>query len=320
MKKVILFLTVTVLSSALLFAGPGGEKKASGALKIGAIHYNQTAEDSISIAESIRAACKANSFTLVEADINGDKTKYQQLIDNLILQKVDAIIDAVWDDQAGARTAEKCKAAGVILVACDVYFSDNTHMVGAENYAAGTTAGTYMADYIKKVWDGKIEKLLLVNEVTAGQATVDRLQGSVDALVKGGVAVPANIITWVDSQGQTLLAKQQVTDYLTAHPADRKILIGALNDASGLGAYSAAQSMGREKDVLIYSYNGESSAAEYFKQGNKTWVASVWFGFDQYGPIAVDTIKDIKAGRQRPLTQSPVLSVMDTSSASKYHP
>jgi ribose transport system substrate-binding protein len=230
------------------------------------------------------------------------------------------LIDATWNQDAGAMTAKKCKEKDVVLISCDCIFAEDTHMIGADNYESGVIIGTYMADYVKKVWNGEVDYLVIINEDAAGETTLLRMNGSIDALKDKDIAVTDENTSWFDSGGQMLKAKSAVTDFLTAHPDGKKILIGCLNDESGLGALAGVQSSGREADCLIYSYGGEPSSAENFKKEENCWVATVNFNLPKYGDLAMDTIADLLAGKTRPLTQSPELNVIDRSNVLEYYP
>lgn len=289
-------------------------------VKIGLISFNEATESSALIANGVREAAAANNIELVTADINGDQSQVVKNVDTLIQQDVDAIIDATWNADVGAMVAQKCRDAGVILIACDCIYDDQTHMVGADNYTAGLTIGAYMADYIKENWDGAVDYLVIVNEEAAGETTQLRMGGGIDAMRDAGIDLPEDKIFWFDSMGQMLKAKEVTTDFLTAHPDGKKILIGCLNDESGLGSLAAVQSSGREADCLIYSYGGEPSSAENFKKEENCWVATVNFNLGKYGDLAIASILDILNGIERPLEQSPDLGVIDRSNVLEFYP
>jgi len=295
---------------------PAAEKK----VKVGLISFNEATESSALIANGVREAAEKYGVELVTADINGDQSQVIKNVDLLIQQEVDAIIDATWNADVGATAAQKCRDAGVILIACDCLYDDVTHMVGADNYTAGQVIGAYMADYVKANWNGEVDYLVIVNEEAAGETTQLRMGGGIDAMRDAGIDLPEDKIFWFDSMGQMLKAKEVTTDFLTAHPDGKKILIGCLNDESGLGSLAAVQSSGREADCLIYSYGGEPSSAENFKKEENCWVATVNFNLPKYGELAIASILDILNGVERPLEQSPDLGVIDRSNVLEFYP
>lgn len=289
-------------------------------VKVGLISFNEATESSALIANGVRAAAEKYGVKLVTADINSDQSQVVKNVDLLIQQNVDAIIDATWNEDVGAMVAQKCRDAGVILLSCDCTYDDQTHMIGADNYQSGLIIGAYMADYVKANWDGVVEYLVIVNEEAAGETTQKRMGGGIDALRENGIDIPDDKILWFDSQGQMLKAKEVTTDFLTAHPDGKKILIGCLNDESGLGSLAAVQSSGREADCLIYSYGGEPSSAENFKKEDNCWVATVNFNLPGYGEIAMSTIFDLLAGKDRAMQQSPDLGIIDRSNVKEFYP
>ena len=295
---------------------PAADKK----VKVGLISFNEATESSALIANGVREAAEKYGVELVTADINGDQSQVIKNVDLLIQQEVDAIIDATWNADVGATAAQKCRDAGVILIACDCLYDDVTHMVGADNYTAGQVIGAYMADYVKANWNGEVDYLVIVNEEAAGETTQLRMGGGIDALKAAGIDIPDDKIFWFDSMGQMLKAKEVTTDFLTAHPDGEKILIDCLNDESGLGSLAAVQSSGREDDCLIYSYGGEPSSAANFKKEDNCWIATVNFNLPKYGELAMATIFDLLEGKDRPLEQSPDLGVIDRSNVLEFYP
>ncbi len=317
MKKVLSMLLATMmLLSVFTFAC------AEGKIKIGLISFNEATESSKLIATGVRNAAEEykDQVELVTADINSDQSQVVKKVDELLVQGVDAIIDATWNEDVGAKVAQKCRDENVILISCDCVYDDMTHMVGADNYVSGTIIGAYMADYVKEVWDGKVDGLVILNEEAAGETTKKRMNGGIDALREGGIDIPDEKILWFDSMGQMLKARDITTDYLTAHADQHNILIGCLNDESGLGALAAVQSSGREEDCLIYSYGGEPSSGENFKKEENCWIATVNFNLNHYGDILIPSIIDLKAGVERPMEQSPDLNVIDRSNVREYYP
>lgn len=287
--------------------------------KIALLNYAENFESSQLIIKGVMKAAKKYNVEIVTADINSDPQKVPQSIDNFLLQKVDAIIDASWFADVGATTVAKCKERNIPLITCDVPFDTKySYLVGADNYQAGVVAGNYMAKIIKQKWGGKLDYFVCFFPESAGPEVKKRQQGAIDTLRKLGFELPEGKVVWFDNGGQTLNAKAMAQDFLTAHPVSKKIIFAANNDAGGVGVLSAVEAANRSADCILYTYGAENTSVENFKTKKNCWIGSVNFSLDGYGAVAVPTaIKLIEGAKDVPRTQGPKLYMVDRSNVNK---
>lgn len=264
-----------------------------GPYKFGLMLYSSEDEATDVIREGVEKAAAAAGVELVVGDNAGDATKTAALFQNIIVQDVDAIIDATWDQSVGLTTSAQCKEMGIPLFTCDVEYDDYAHLIGAHNYKSGRKNGEYAAAWIKEHWDGEVTDVLAICEMAGGEGVRSRCQGSLDVLSEQGMLCSEDHIQWVDNKG-TDPSKTFTTDFLTAHPDSHKIFIIPNNDSAALGAYNAALTLGREDDVCIVSFNADSYAVEHFATTEEDcWKGTVNFNLGGYGDIAVPALVDI---------------------------
>jgi len=290
--------------------------------KIALLNYAESFESSKLILDGMKRVAEEYGVELVTADINGDPQRIPQTIDLFLLQNVNAIIDASWFADVGKITVEKCKERGIPLITCDVPFDEEySYLVGADNYKSGVVAGTYMAELIKTKWEGQIDHLVITFPEVGGPFVRERMQGGIDSLKKEGINLPDSKVIWFDTGGETLKTKTMVTDFLTAHPDSYRILIGSNNDASGLGALSAVETVNRSSDCFIYSYGAEPTAIDNLKTKENIWIASVNFSLNKYGDFAIPSaIRLIQGDKNVPRLQTPELVMIDRSNVQEYFP
>ena len=257
--------------------------------KIGINSYAENFESSQVYIESFKAAAEAaGNVELVFADCNADPQKLAANYDALILQGVDAIVDASWFAEVGTVAIEKVKQAGIPLITCDSAFDEEySYLIGTDNYTAGVIAGTYLADMINEQWDGELEYLVLEYFQNGGQVVKDRMQGCLDGLLDAGIEIPDENVFWFDNESQTQKTNQITLDFLTAHPDATKVIIGTNNDPCAIGVTSAVEAANRAEDVISYSYGGENSALDLLEKDGNCFTGTVSFSQSTYGDFAI---------------------------------
>lgn len=266
--------------------------------KIGIISYAENFESSqIYIKGFKTTAERLGNINLIFADVNADPSKVNEKIDSFLLQEVDAIIDATWFPDPGINTDRKCKEKNIPLIVCDVPFTEESYVVGTDNYTAGLVAGEYLAGVIKEQWDGAVDRVVFEYYEAGGPEVKKRMQGCLDSLRTNGIDVPDERVEWFDNGGQTQTSQSITRDFLTAHPEDRKIIFGSNNDAGGVGILAAVEASNREEDCLIYTYGAESSSLNNFQNKENCWIGSVAFSTENYGEIAIPLAIDLINGK-----------------------
>lgn len=317
MKKLVAFLLCLILLGTLLVGAYAAPAKK---YKIGINSYAENFESSQNYLASFRAAAeKLGNVELVYSDCNADPQKVAPNYDNLILQQVDAIVDASWLSEASAVAVEKCKAAGIPLVVCDTPFdAEYTYMIGSDSYQAGLIAGEYLAGYVKEKWEGKVDFLVLEYYQSGGDVVRSRMQGCVDGLRNNGIELKDDQVVWFDNEAQTQKTNQITRDFLTAHPDSRRIIFGTNNDPCAIGVVSAVEASNRIADCISYSYGGETSALDLLKDDKNCYIGSVSFMQNLYGDFAIPTaVKLIEGATDIPRVQGPTPVMIDRSNVNQ---
>ena len=260
--------------------------------KFGLMIYSETDEATISIRTGVEKAAAEAGVELIIGTNQGDHTKTAAVLETILAQDIDALIDATWSAEVGLNTSAICKERGIPLVTCDVEYDDYAHLVGANNYGAGQANGEYAIKWINENWDGQVNQVIAMYGFASGDGVKARLLGCLDMMVEEGL-ITEDQITWFDASN-TEVAMSTVRNWLTGNPETDHVFILNNNDSGALGSYQAVQTMGREDDVMILSYNADSFALEHFAMTEDScWKGTVNFNLAGYGDLAVPALVEI---------------------------
>ena len=260
--------------------------------KFGLMMSAETDEAALSIRSGVVKACEAAGVELIIGSNQGDHTKTPAVLETLLSQDIDALIDSTWSAEVGLNTSARCKELGIPLVTCDVEYDDYAHLVGANNYGAGQTNGEYAVQWINDNWGGEVNYVVAMYGFATGEGVKMRLMGCLEKLIEAGMITEEEIV-WFDASN-TEKCMAHVRDWLTGNPEADKVFIINNNDSGALGSYQATQTMGREDDVMILSYNADSFALEHFAMTEDScWKGTVNFNLAGYGDLAVPALLEI---------------------------
>jgi ribose transport system substrate-binding protein len=143
------------------------------------------------------------------------------------------------------------------------------------------------------------DELLLLELARAGSVPAARLRG-----VSAGVRdVLHDAATWptisIDGDGQFKTALERVRRHLRETSASR-ILVGAANDPSALGAARAFQEAGRSDSCAIVGQNAEPDARAELRAEHSPLIASVGYFPERYGEGVIRLALDLLGRRASP--------------------
>jgi len=103
----------------------------------------------------------------------------------------------------------------------------------------------------------------------------------------------------IDGDGQFKTSLEKVRRHLRESKA-RRILVGAANDSSALGAARAFQEASRDAQCAIAGQNAEPDARAELREPRTSLVASVAYFPERYGDDLIRLALDILARRPAP--------------------
>lgn len=262
--------------------------KAPEGMVLGYINYTDALDTPMRFHKGVEKICEENGIKVIYAEASGSETEMMAACDNFILQGADIIVDSNWNVAGGSALVQKCNDAGIPLISVDtLYEGENSYFVGVDNDNVGVLAGQAAAKYIEKKFEGQIDYVVASFSASLG-AINTRTTNGVKGIREAGYSVPDENYFELEcgSGDATQMAKQQMTDWLTAHP-DGTVAVIAGNTEMGLGFQAAIESQNRADDCIIVSCGLDTNVESAFKEGSDLWVAAIDFMCDYYGETLV---------------------------------
>jgi ribose transport system substrate-binding protein len=193
-----------------------------------------------------------------------DVSAQANLVEQMVAQKVDAIVLAPADSKALVASCKRAVDAGIVVVNIDNRLDAavlqerglRIHFVGPDNRKGARRVGEYLAGKLRKG-----DAVAIIEGVPTTFNAQQRKLGFQDAVEAAGLRLVAS------QSGDWEMAKaNQVTAALLGeHPGLRALLCA--NDNMALGAVAARKAAGREDSVLIAGFDNIQAVAELVKEG-----------------------------------------------------
>jgi len=248
------------------------------------------------VAASLRDAASQAGVDLLILDNRYDASTAIQNAEEFVRSRVDLVIEFQIDQQIAPVLADMIAAAGVPLIAVDIPHPHATYF-GVDNYRVGVEAGELLAKYACEHWNGKVDWVLGLDIEDAGPLVQSRITGAFQGIKSQLPSIPIEAYVRMDGRGMRDRSAQLITEFLSRHPKERRILIVAATDTSGLGALEAARSLRREKHVAIAGQDCIPEAIEEMQRSGSPWIGSVSHEAVSYGPMLIQLGLSILRGQ-----------------------
>jgi ribose transport system substrate-binding protein len=251
------------------------------------------------VQDSLIWAAKNEEIELIVLDNRRNRKVALHNAEHFVREKVDLVIEFQIDEAIAGAISSRYLEAGIPFIAVHVPHPGGTYY-GANNYQAGLLAGHYLGRWAKSRWNGQVDEVLLVGATRAGSLVHGRMSGIVNGLTEAWrEGMQGRKLVTVDGDGQFKLAFERVRRHLSR--SDRKrVLVGAVNDSSALGAARAFQEAGRAATCAIVGQNGEPDARAELREPRTPLIGSVAYFPERYGEELIGLALDLLAGRPTP--------------------
>lgn len=283
-----------IVSAAALAIGIGNAPQAMAEdLVIGFSQVTLQSPFYVQLRDGAQAAAEAGGDQLIFLDANGDVSKQNNDIQDLISQGVDAIIINPVNPDAVVPSLEAAAAAGIPVITVDRPVNEGevaTH-VGRDNVAMGMAVGEAV---VARLAEAGIEgaKIIEIQGDAGGAVMMDRRDGFHSAIEGSGhTIVQGPFAEYI--RANAVVAMQ---DLLQAH-ADVEVVY-AHNDDMALGALQVLQENGRD-DVLVAGVDGLSEALENMAMDGG-FVATSLNDPQYLGDVTIQAARAAAAGEELP--------------------
>jgi ribose transport system substrate-binding protein len=261
------------------------------------------------VSESLSVAARAANIDLMILNNKSSRRLALRNADAFIRARVDLVIEFQIAYDIAGELAEKFHCAGIPMIAVDVPHPGAVYM-GPDSYRAGHMAGLYLGSWTARNWEGRVDEIVLLDSAIAGPAVAARLHGMLDGLMEVLPGIEKASLSRCDSKGRYWLAYEAVMNHLRRRAAEHT-LVGALNDASALGALQAFRDLGIENHAAVAGQDGIEEARAELRNPATRLICTVAYFPETYGDRLVRLALDMLHGRPVPraaLTQHRLLT------------
>jgi ribose transport system substrate-binding protein len=203
-----------------------------------------------------KAAAHGYDVVLLSGEM--DPAKQNNQLYDFAAQGYDAIFLNPVDSQSVGEGVKRAAAAGIPVFTFDVQVTDEeaneliVSHIGSDNYQGGRLAGESM---MKVTGDQGQIAIIGFPEVTS---CIYRVKGFKDYLRENDSRL--TIVTELSGKGNRNDGYTVATDILQAHPDI--VGIFAINDPSGLGAYSAVVKAGKADQITVVAFDASPAGKQ----------------------------------------------------------
>ena len=188
-----------------------------------------------------------------------DVSKQIELVEQMIAEKVDAIVIAPADSKALIPVCKKAQQAGIVVVNIDNKFDDAVlaasgvkfPFVGPDNRKGAKAVGDFLAGKLKAG-----DAVIIIEGAPNAFNGLQRKLGFEDAMKNAGI----NIVASQSGYWETDKANQLVASLITEHPEAKAVLCA--NDSMALGAVPALQAAGKLDSVFVVGFDDIAAAKQ----------------------------------------------------------
>ncbi|CAM3132063.1 substrate-binding domain-containing protein [Sporolactobacillus spathodeae] len=248
-------------------SGSSSSSNANKKLTIGFVTINQEA---YFFTESIRGAqeqAKKMGAKLVVADPNNDTVKQNNDIENLVNQKVDAIIVDSIDTKGVIPAMKEAAKAHIPVISIDAVVKSSavSTQIGVDNAVSSQELGNYVNKYVKANMKQPV-KMGVVGALNSFIQVI-RQNAFLDTVKKTPSLKVVNI---VDGKNVQQTAMTSAENLMTGHPEMNVAF--ATGEPALVGLASAVKSQHKEKKLTVFGWDLSKQAIQGIDEG---WVKAV---------------------------------------------
>lgn len=257
---------------------PGGSASTEGKPRIALVMKSLANEFFKTMAEGAEKHQKGNNgqFSLIVNGIKDERDLAQQvaIMDQMIAEKVDAIVLAPADSKALISACKRARDAGIVVVNIDNKLDADVlkqegftiPFVGPDNREGARKVGEYLASQLKPG-----DEVAILEGIPTAFNSQQRKLGFEDAMK----AANLKIVGSQSAQWEMAEANKVASAMLAEHPNLKALL--CCNDSMALGALAAVNAAGKKGQVKIVGFDHISAIKQALEDGSVTASA------DQFG-------------------------------------
>lgn len=286
---------LAMLALAVLAASPAAQGQSPGqGRKIGLAVANLQAEFFNMVKQSVEAYGREQGYTIVTVDARGDATTQVNQIQDLIAQKIDALIYIPAGATAASVPVKAARAAKIPVINVD----RNAQAAPGDTFIRGESirATTALGEWVCRQTGGK-GRVAVIHGQKGTSPEIDRHKGFMAGLAGcPGLVLVAQQWTerWAADEGHRIAQDMLQRDPLIS------VIFGQA-DGIALGAAQAVKRAGLGHKVWVVGYDGDIGGLKAVQSGALD--ATVTQPTFEMGRLAVDAVTDLLSGKAVPSDQ-----------------
>ena len=271
-QSVIRYVTAALFATSLaglcLWGGSGCERKRAGVPRIALVMKSLANEFFLTMENGARDHQRrhAAEYELLANGIKDERDVSAQvdIVEQMIAQRVDAVVIAPADSKALVSVCRKAMEAGIVVVNIDNKLDAavlagrglEIPFVGPDNRTGARLAGEHRA--------GRLEtgdRVAIIEGAPSAYNAIQRKLGFEDAMKAAGMNIAASQTAY----WEMAKANQIVSALIAEHPGLGGILCA--NDSMALGAVAALRAAGKSDDMLVVGFDNISAVQRLMKEG-----------------------------------------------------
>ncbi len=263
--------------------------------RVGFANLTEDQDFAVKVRQSLeRAAAQAGNIELI---LTNNDTNPQQALENarrMMESKVDLVIEYQQDERTNYVLMDLFRSAKIPVMAIDIPMPGAVYF-GADNFRAGRIAGEAATQWIRQNWDGKVDKIVCLEQSESGSIPAARIQGALVSLRNSFTLKDSDILHY-DTRGALDESRSAATQALRNIPWGRKVLFIGINANSTIGALEAAEVLGRQSCTAVVSQNVTGLIRRELQARNPMLIGAVDYFPGTYGERTVQLALNILAG------------------------
>ena len=270
--------------------------------RLGFANLTEKHEFAVAVRQGLEQAAKERgSIELVMADNASDPdiavANARELLDPA-RGRVDLLIEYQQDEHANYVIMDLCRSAGVPVIAVDIPASGAVYF-GVDNYRVGSIAGDAAVRWIQQRWDGRLDKVVCLEQPESGVIPATRIQAQLDRLQAAFHLAEADIIR-CDTHGDLEASPRAAIQALRNIPWSKRVLMIGINFNSALGSLAAAEALDRQEHTAVVSQNASARIRQELLRRNPMLIGAVDYFPQHYGAKLLPIALDLLEGRPTP--------------------
>ena len=259
------------------------------------VDYSTSDKYNLQIFDYVAEKCEEKGWICFGAEGQRDSEKTLSNVDSFITKEADYIYIVGVDINLQKSIQEKCDAAGVTVV-----FTAGTtepgYIITTEsggNYENATFVSTYLAEEVKKQWNGTVDLAVVTTNLGMGQDGQDIIKACSEVW-SAELGVNPDDIYVVDCGWDSMKASELFTSMFTANPDAKNIVAYSFVDLHhGVPLYNAAKAAGKLENLIMGGTNpADDSTGTCMKESPNTWVAQMPLSGTDNGIVFMKAVID----------------------------